>query len=121
MGLVAPKRKPYTTLEYLQEDKSHFFSLIWYKKNIMIISLISWLLFGFIAGSAAKYIMPGDEPGGALSSIGLGVVGSMLGGTIGWLLGLGSGSGWSIYNFLLAIGGSLILIYGYNLLKKGKE
>lgn len=83
-----------------------------------MISLISWLLFGFIAGSIAKYITPGDDPGGPLVTIGIGVLGSMLGGTIGWLVGLGSGSGWNLYNFALAIGGSLLLLFGHRFYTK---
>jgi uncharacterized membrane protein YeaQ/YmgE (transglycosylase-associated protein family) len=49
-----------------------------------------WLLLGLIAGSLAKFIMPGRDPAGCIFTIFLGIVGSMLGGLIGTRLGWGS-------------------------------
>jgi len=48
-----------------------------------------WLLLGLIAGSLAKFIMPGRDPAGCIFTIFLGIVGSMLGGFIGAQLGWG--------------------------------
>jgi uncharacterized membrane protein YeaQ/YmgE (transglycosylase-associated protein family) len=49
-----------------------------------------WLLLGLIAGSLAKFIMPGRDPSGCIFTIFLGIVGSMLGGLIGTELGWGT-------------------------------
>jgi uncharacterized membrane protein YeaQ/YmgE (transglycosylase-associated protein family) len=49
-----------------------------------------WLLLGLIAGSLAKFIMPGRDPAGCIFTIFLGIVGSVLGGLIGTKLGWGS-------------------------------
>jgi uncharacterized membrane protein YeaQ/YmgE (transglycosylase-associated protein family) len=49
-----------------------------------------WLLLGLIAGSLAKFIMPGRDPAGCIFTIFLGIVGSLLGGLIGTQLGWGS-------------------------------
>ena len=48
-----------------------------------------WLLLGLIAGSLAKFIMPGRDPAGCIFTIGLGIVGALLGGLIGTRLGWG--------------------------------
>jgi uncharacterized membrane protein YeaQ/YmgE (transglycosylase-associated protein family) len=49
-----------------------------------------WLLLGLIAGSLAKFIMPGRDPAGCIFTIFLGIVGSVLGGLIGTELGWGT-------------------------------
>jgi uncharacterized membrane protein YeaQ/YmgE (transglycosylase-associated protein family) len=49
-----------------------------------------WLLLGLIAGSLAKFIMPGRDPAGCIFTILLGIVGSLIGGLIGAQLGWGA-------------------------------
>jgi uncharacterized membrane protein YeaQ/YmgE (transglycosylase-associated protein family) len=49
-------------------------------------NLIGWLIFGGVVGAIAKLIMPGKDPGGCLATIGLGILGSLLGGIILGLL-----------------------------------
>lgn len=49
-------------------------------------TLLWWIIFGGIVGAIAKLIMPGKDPGGCLATIGLGVLGSFLGGVILGLL-----------------------------------
>ena len=48
-----------------------------------------WILLGLIAGSLAKFIMPGRDPAGCLFTIVLGIVGAFVGGLIGTRLGWG--------------------------------
>jgi len=48
-----------------------------------------WLLLGLIAGSLAKFIMPGRDPAGCIFTIALGIVGALLGGLIATRLGWG--------------------------------
>ncbi len=49
-----------------------------------------WLLLGLIAGSLAKFILPGRDPSGCIFTILLGIIGSLLGGLIGTRLGWGA-------------------------------
>ena len=72
-----------------------------------------------IVGALAKWIMPGRDPGGIFVTIGLGIVGSFLGGWIGSMIGLGVLSKFSFLNIILSLVGALILLGGYRLLKKG--
>ena len=48
-----------------------------------------WALLGLIAGSLAKFLLPGRDPSGCIFTILLGLVGSMLGGVIGTHFGWG--------------------------------
>ena len=49
--------------------------------------ILSWIIFGLIAGALAKLIMPGDDPGGVIITIIIGIVGAVIGGFIAVLLG----------------------------------
>ena len=49
-------------------------------------NLIGWIIFGGVIGAIAKLIMPGKDPGGCLATIGLGILGSFVGGMILGLL-----------------------------------
>jgi len=79
--------------------------------------ILSWILFGAIAGYLAKWIMPGDDPGGLIVTILIGVAGAFVGGFVASLLGLGTVGDFSLYSFLVAIGGALLLLFGYRQLK----
>jgi uncharacterized membrane protein YeaQ/YmgE (transglycosylase-associated protein family) len=83
--------------------------------------VISWIVFGLIAGVLAKWIMPGKDPGGIIATILLGVVGAFVGGFIGTLLGLGDVNAFDLRSFFLAVGGALILLGGYRMLMSRKS
>lgn len=51
---------------------------------------ISWIILGLIAGALAKWLMPGDDDGGWIMTIVLGVAGAFVGGWLGSFIGLGS-------------------------------
>jgi len=73
---------------------------------------------GLIVGVLAKWIMPGKDPGGIIITILLGIVGAFVGGFIGSRIGLGTITGFNIGSFLLAIGGAILLLILYRVLKK---
>ena len=49
-----------------------------------------WILLGLVAGTLAKFLVPGRDPSGCIITILLGIIGSFLGGFIGTKLGWGS-------------------------------
>ena len=69
--------------------------------------ILSWIIFGFIAGALAKWIMPGDDPGGIVTTIIIGIVGALVGGFIASFLGIGTVSGFNIGSFIIAILGAI--------------
>ena len=80
--------------------------------------ILSWIVFGLIAGALAKLLMPGDDPGGIIVTILLGIAGAIVGGFFGVLLGFGGVSGFEVRSFLIAIGGAMLLLIGYRMMKK---
>lgn len=74
--------------------------------------ILSWILLGLVVGVLAKWIMPGDDPGGIVVTILLGIVGAFVGGFLGSLVGLGSVSGFDFGSLVLAVGGALLLLWG---------
>ena len=79
--------------------------------------ILSWIIFGLIAGALAKWIMPGRDPGGIVVTILLGIAGAVVGGFIASLLGLGTVTGFNLWSLLVALGGALLLLFGYRQLK----
>lgn len=80
--------------------------------------ILAWIIFGLIAGALAKFIMPGDDPGGFIVTTIIGIVGAVIGGFIAVQLGWGDITGFDVRSFVIAIAGALILLFGYRLLRK---
>ncbi|MEI7918275.1 MAG: GlsB/YeaQ/YmgE family stress response membrane protein [Candidatus Saccharibacteria bacterium] len=80
-------------------------------------SLVYWIIFGLLAGAVASFIMPGAK-GGILGLIVLGIIGAVVGGFFGQLLfGVGV-TGFNLNSFIVAVIGSLLVIYVGGLLAK---
>lgn len=80
--------------------------------------ILSWILFGLAAGAIAKFLMPGDDPGGCIVTILLGVAGAVIGGFIASSLGIGGGvTHFDFRSLLVAVGGAMVLLLGYRLVK----
>ncbi|MET0954766.1 MAG: GlsB/YeaQ/YmgE family stress response membrane protein [Cryobacterium sp.] len=76
-----------------------------------------FLLLGLLAGAIAKLILPGNQGGGWFITLLLGVVGALLGGYLGGLLfNAPLQDFFSIQTWLLAIGGSIIVLLIYGLI-----
>ena len=74
-------------------------------------SILGWIVFGFIVGVVAKLLMPGRDPGGFVVTIAIGVVGALIGGFLGRMLGIyreGDPVG-----FVMAVIGSILLLWIY--------
>lgn len=54
--------------------------------------IISWLVFGFVAGVIAKFLFPGKDPGGCVITSLLGIGGAFVGGYIARRLDILGGS-----------------------------
>ena len=83
--------------------------------------VLTWILLGLVVGALAKLFMPGDDPGGIIVTILIGIVGAFLGGFIGSALGVGSVTGFNMMSILLAIGGAIILLVIYRLVKRPRQ
>ena len=75
--------------------------------------ILTWILFGLVVGALAKLVMPGDDPGGIIVTILLGIAGALLGGFLGRALGLigaNQTAGW-----IAAFVGAVLLLILYRL------
>lgn len=48
-----------------------------------MVSLLIWLLLGFLAGYLAKFILPGRDGGGVIITTIIGILGAVVGGFMG--------------------------------------
>lgn len=85
-----------------------------------MISLIIWIVLGFLAGYLAKLIMPGPDGGGFILTTILGIVGAIVGGFVGSLVGYPMVSsfdniGNTIPSFIFSIIGAIVVLAIYRL------
>ena len=80
---------------------------------------LAMIVVGLIAGALAKLFMPGDDPGGIIVTILLGIAGALvagwLGSAVGWYGPEDTGPG-----ILASIVGAMLLLTAYRLLRGGR-
>jgi len=79
------------------------------------VGLVYMIILGLVAGTIAKLLMPGKDPGGILVTILLGIAGSVVGGYLGQAVGL---TGGGPVGLLGSVVGAVILLAGYRMMKK---
>ncbi|BAZ46064.1 hypothetical protein NIES4102_30920 [Chondrocystis sp. NIES-4102] len=86
--------------------------------------IIAWLVLGLIAGALAKLIYPGNQGGGIAATIGLGILGALVGGYLGKMLLGSSGAAAasagaiSIPSIIFAVLGAMLLIFIWGLVTR---
>ncbi|MDQ3796364.1 MAG: GlsB/YeaQ/YmgE family stress response membrane protein [Pseudomonadota bacterium] len=68
-----------------------------------------------MAGTIGKLIMPGDDPGGFIITIVLGIAGALVGGFIASALGFGGVNGLNIWSIVIVFLGAFLLLFIYRL------
>jgi uncharacterized membrane protein YeaQ/YmgE (transglycosylase-associated protein family) len=92
------------------------------RKEMHIMGFLAFLLLGLIAGAIAKLILPGRQGGGWIATLILGGIGALLGGWIGGMLfGTGLQEFFSLQTWLLAIGGSIVVLLIWGLITGRKS
>jgi uncharacterized membrane protein YeaQ/YmgE (transglycosylase-associated protein family) len=81
-------------------------------------AIIGWIIIGLIAGALAKFIMPGDDPGGFIITIILGIAGALVGGFLASLIGIGGGG--ILWSIIIATIGAIILLAIYRAVAGGR-
>lgn len=72
--------------------------------------MIGFLVAGLVIGALARLIMPGKQNLGILATLVLGLVGSLIGGTIAYLLGTGSIWELNVLGFVFSVVAAVLLI-----------
>ena len=81
--------------------------------------ILMWVVFGLVVGIVAKFVMPGQDPGGIVLTICLGIAGAVLGGWLGRVVGLyrpGDATG-----FIMAVVGAIAILAVYRLVGPGLQ
>ena len=88
-----------------------------YPERKDIVGIIAFIILGLVAGSIAKALLPGDDPGGFIVTAIIGVVGALLGGFIAAALFNAHplDEFFDISTWLTAIAGSALLLIAYRL------
>uniref|UniRef100_A0A3B0LXG1 Transglycosylase associated protein n=1 Tax=Arsenophonus endosymbiont of Trialeurodes vaporariorum TaxID=235567 RepID=A0A3B0LXG1_9GAMM len=73
--------------------------------------ILSWVIFGLIAGIIAKWVMPGAYNMGIIMTIILGIVGAVVGGYISTLFGKGKVDGFNLSSFIVAVIGAIVVLF----------
>jgi uncharacterized membrane protein YeaQ/YmgE (transglycosylase-associated protein family) len=75
------------------------------------VGILSFLVFGLLAGAVARALTPGRHAIGCLPTLVVGIVGAFIGGVIGdVVLGHHVRFGWHLGPFLLAVVGAVLLL-----------
>lgn len=79
--------------------------------------VLVWVGFGTLAGLAAKALMPGRDPGGAVGTMLMGIAGCVIGcGTLLFFNGAAKVTPISPLGFVAATGGAFIILLFYRIL-----
>ena len=82
--------------------------------------LLEWVGFGTLTGLAAKAIMPGRDPGGAVGTMLMGIAGCIMGcGTLMFFIEGAKVTPISPLGFLAATGGAFVILMFYRILAGG--
>jgi len=79
--------------------------------------ILSWILLGLIAGVLGKFLLPGKDSGGWITTILLGIGGAFFGGWVGGFFGIGTVGGFSFASVATATGGAMLLLVIYRVIK----
>ena len=80
-------------------------------------SILGWIILGLLAGTIAKAILPGNDPGGIIVTMIIGIFGALLGGFLGQVLfGVDTlDEFFDVSTWLTAIVGAIILLLLYRM------
>jgi uncharacterized membrane protein YeaQ/YmgE (transglycosylase-associated protein family) len=87
-----------------------------------MLNILAWIVLGLVAGAIAKLIYPGEQGGGFLKTMILGVVGAFIGGTLHSLITTHkfelAASGFNFIGIVVAVLGAMIAIFLWELITR---
>ncbi|MCA9070325.1 MAG: GlsB/YeaQ/YmgE family stress response membrane protein [Planctomycetaceae bacterium] len=73
----------------------------------VLYAILAWAVFGLISGAVARLLVPGRQPIGLLATMFLGVVGSIVGGGLTWLV---TGEPMQPAGWIMSIVGAVVVL-----------
>jgi uncharacterized membrane protein YeaQ/YmgE (transglycosylase-associated protein family) len=85
--------------------------------------ILGWIVLGILAGAIAKAILPGDDPGGIIVTMIIGIVGALLGGFLAQVFFNVDtvDNFWDLSTWLTAIIGAIVLLLIYRAVFRGSR
>ena len=80
--------------------------------------ILTWIILGLVAGLIAKFVMPGNDSGGLIVTIIVGIAGAVIGGFVASALGFGAVSGVNLRSVVIAGIGAFALLFALRMLKR---
>ncbi len=81
---------------------------------------LEWIGFGTLVGLIAKAVLPGKDGGGALATVIIGILGSVIGASLlAFFVEGAEVTPISVLGFFVALGGTTLLLISYRLLGGG--
>ena len=83
-------------------------------------TLLSWVVCGLVVGMIARLLVPGWHRFGLLTTMALGILGSLVGGFLYWLVAGAPGepftlSGNAWHGWVVAVIGAVVVLWAYGL------
>ncbi|AHY45687.1 putative membrane protein [Rubrobacter radiotolerans] len=79
--------------------------------------IISWIVFGLIAGVIARLLMPGSDPGGCIITVLLGIAGAFVGGFLyGLITGVPQYTTFDLQSLIVATLGAIVVLVVYRVI-----
>jgi uncharacterized membrane protein YeaQ/YmgE (transglycosylase-associated protein family) len=80
----------------------------------LLVHILGWIVFGLIVGAIARFLVPGKQQMSWPMTIVLGVVGSLVGGGISWLI-FGSPDGsYHPGGWIMSVLGAIVVVLIYS-------
>jgi uncharacterized membrane protein YeaQ/YmgE (transglycosylase-associated protein family) len=86
-----------------------------------MMGLASWILMGLLAGALGRFLLPGRDEMGCISTLVAGIVGAVVGGFVATALGFGGFQGFDIYSLLLATVGAILFLLVLRIFSGGRK
>ena len=83
----------------------------------LLLAILGWCLFGLVAGAIARLLIPGRQPMGILLTIVLGIIGSLVGGFVGYLL-MGGTDPFEPAGWIMSIIGAVVVLGLYVMMSR---
>ena len=83
--------------------------------------IITWIIFGALAGWVASIITGRNERMGCIANIVVGIIGAFIGGFLMSFIGRSGVTGFNLYSFIVAVLGAVVLLAVVSLIRdRGK-